>query len=426
MPVILVVDDEPSLRRILTRILERDGYEVVAAGDAAEAREQLASRTFDLVISDITMPGEDGLSLVRGIRSSWPDTATLIVSGVSDSEVAEHVLACGASGYLMKPFQSSAVIIEVQQAIGRHQQDQQRSNELDETARRLAATEVRFQALAAQSPLAILYSDVEGNCVYANDTACELADRSEDGLLGLGWVDVVHPDDSAAVLAELAHAREYRSSFTIEHRIRTGSDETLWGELRVGPIFGDDGEVVGFQAIMTNITERMHYRAQLEHQSTHDMVTGLPNSAVVSPWLESNLESSRPVIAIALDRLEGLRDTMGTDAVDGVLASIGSQLASSVMGRAQVGSLDRGVFAVVPHPRGHEDAVRLAQELLDRIAASDYPGCVSAITAAVKRLDPAARVTADLATHAVAIDSTRTAADLAAAIDAAGFTAQAA
>ncbi len=378
---ILVVDDESALRRILARILEREGYEVATAGDATAARELLATNSFDLVITDITMPGEDGLSLVRGIRIAWPETATLIVSGVSDAEVADQVLACGASGYVMKPFQSSAVIIEVQQAIGRHLQEQERSNELEATTRRLADTEVRFQALTAQSPLAILYSDVDGRCVYVNDMACDLAGRPAAALLGLGWVDVVHPDDSEAVLAALAHAREYRSSFVMEHRIRTQTDAVLWGELRVGPIVGDDAVVTGFQAIMTDITQRVEYHAQLERQSTHDIVTGLPNSAVVATWLDSGVEANRPVIAIAVERLDALRDAVGVEIVDAVLGVVARRISELVAGRAQIGSLDRGVFAVVPRASGDEDAVRLAEELLECVEAGEYPECPSAVTA---------------------------------------------
>ena len=86
---ILVVDDDDPVRVMLARLLRTQGYTVVQAAHATEAREQLDSARPDLVISDIVMPGESGIELRRGILERWPDLPVILISGYSAEGPAE-------------------------------------------------------------------------------------------------------------------------------------------------------------------------------------------------------------------------------------------------------------------------------------------------------------------------------------------------
>lgn len=119
MPTILIVDDEDLIRRMLGRMLRRRGFDTTLAGSAAEARELLAEREFDLVLSDVNMPGESGLDLVRYAMETYPDTAAVMVTGLDDPQIASTALKIGAYGYIIKPFETNEVLINVANALRR-------------------------------------------------------------------------------------------------------------------------------------------------------------------------------------------------------------------------------------------------------------------------------------------------------------------
>ena len=100
---LLVVDDDEAVRRIVAELLTEEGYEPVVAGSAEEALELLAKKRFELVISDIKMPGVDGLTLLRNLRESHPETAVIMMTGFGQIESAVEALKLGASDYLTKP-----------------------------------------------------------------------------------------------------------------------------------------------------------------------------------------------------------------------------------------------------------------------------------------------------------------------------------
>jgi cyclic di-GMP phosphodiesterase len=116
---VLVVDDEPPIRDVLTRILGRHEYRCEAAGSAAEARERLEDTRWDVVLCDVTMPGESGISLVGHIRQRQPQAAVVMVSGIDDPYVAAEALDLGAYGYVTKPFVANQVLIAVANATRR-------------------------------------------------------------------------------------------------------------------------------------------------------------------------------------------------------------------------------------------------------------------------------------------------------------------
>lgn len=101
--MILLVDDEPSARYGTRRALESK-YEIVEAGSAAEARIAIESQRPDLILLDMVMPGEDGLTLLRSLRESDNSTPVLVVSALDSAKTAVEALKEGASDYIVKGF----------------------------------------------------------------------------------------------------------------------------------------------------------------------------------------------------------------------------------------------------------------------------------------------------------------------------------
>jgi putative two-component system response regulator len=116
---ILVVDDEEPIRRLIGYLLQSHGYTAALAADAREARQKLDEQPFALLLCDVNMPGESGMDLVRNILADRPHTAAIIVTGLDSSVLANAALDLGAFGYIVKPFESNEVLIDVANALRR-------------------------------------------------------------------------------------------------------------------------------------------------------------------------------------------------------------------------------------------------------------------------------------------------------------------
>jgi len=118
-PRILIVDDEAEITEILADLLSED-YDCSRAGSAEEALTRLRDDEFQLVISDITMPGMSGLDMIPHVKELAPDTVVVMISGMQTVESAISALRVGAFDYLMKPFDLRQVEAVVKRALEHH------------------------------------------------------------------------------------------------------------------------------------------------------------------------------------------------------------------------------------------------------------------------------------------------------------------
>ncbi len=116
---ILVVDDEKSVRSILKAYLETEGYRCEAVDSGEEALRVFEERDYDLVISDIMMPGMSGIELLKKLQSRHPDTAVIMLTARGSRDIAVKALKSGAYGYITKPFKRDEILINVLNALER-------------------------------------------------------------------------------------------------------------------------------------------------------------------------------------------------------------------------------------------------------------------------------------------------------------------
>ncbi|MBI5746234.1 MAG: response regulator [Nitrospirae bacterium] len=114
---ILIVDDEPLIRDILVRKLSNSGYRPVAVENAFEALDKMRATPFPVVLSDIMMPGIDGIELLKKLRACYPDTAVVMITAVSNVSAAVEALREGAYDYLIKPFNLEEVAFSVRNTL---------------------------------------------------------------------------------------------------------------------------------------------------------------------------------------------------------------------------------------------------------------------------------------------------------------------
>jgi DNA-binding NtrC family response regulator len=114
---ILLVDDDVSLRRVLEYNLQEEGYDVQSASSGEEALQLFGQSRSDLVITDMKMPGMDGLMLLNSIKEQWPETVVVIITAFGTIDVAVEAMKAGAFDYITKPFNRQALKLTIKKAL---------------------------------------------------------------------------------------------------------------------------------------------------------------------------------------------------------------------------------------------------------------------------------------------------------------------
>ncbi len=118
---ILIVDDEEIIRWVLCRKLAKEGYSCDEASDAGQAIAKLKANPSELVVLDINMPGKPGDQLLPEIRAIFPETAVIMASGVTDTNIIARCIRDGAHDYICKPFRLEEVLLSVGRSLEKRQ-----------------------------------------------------------------------------------------------------------------------------------------------------------------------------------------------------------------------------------------------------------------------------------------------------------------
>jgi putative two-component system response regulator len=220
MAKVLVIDDEPLVRDLVSDILADDGHDVLAAATAEAALEALGDQSLALVVSDIVMPGLSGLELLAAARRRRPNLPVVLVTGRATHRVVSAALAGGADGLVMKPFSHAELLRTVGTALRR---TAQRTEEVRDQLLPLAVASVLTNAIEARD------GTLEGHCERLADLAVRIGaeyglEEAELEILHLGALlhDVGKIGVPDRVLAK-------RGTLTLEER----------AHLRVHPVVGD-------------------------------------------------------------------------------------------------------------------------------------------------------------------------------------------
>jgi DNA-binding response OmpR family regulator len=114
------VDDDSQFLEILTILLRRSGFEVARAPDGLEALQMLEKEAFDLVISDIDMPGANGFELCQRLRADarWREAPVILMSGSIEEDQEQRAMQAGATAFIKKPFSAQILLAKVKACLG--------------------------------------------------------------------------------------------------------------------------------------------------------------------------------------------------------------------------------------------------------------------------------------------------------------------
>jgi putative nucleotidyltransferase with HDIG domain len=122
---ILIVDDEPMIRRLLHVKLSRLGYRCEEAGNAIEALDKMTTYSADLIMLDMKMPGKSGMELLADLKANYPNTAVIMATAVAEANLAIQCMRLGADDYITKPFNLDEVALNVEKTLEKRMLEQQ-------------------------------------------------------------------------------------------------------------------------------------------------------------------------------------------------------------------------------------------------------------------------------------------------------------
>ncbi|GAA4542391.1 SpoIIE family protein phosphatase [Pseudonocardia xishanensis] len=286
---VLVADDNADMRDYLRRLLA-DRYTVEAVPDGRSALDSALADPPDILVTDVMMPGIDGLELLARLRAD-PRTArvpVLLLSARAGQEAAVEGLVAGADDYLVKPFAAPELLARVDGTL--------------RLSRARTEAEQRFRMLADATPALIWVDGPEGDRTFVNQ-----AWRDYTGAMDLaGWRSLVHPDDLEHYDARRAAATRENAGFEVEYRLRRADGRYLWVLDRGVPVAGPGAAGGGYVGGCLDIDAR--YREEERQRVVGEVGAAMDRAAAVH-------ERREVLVRSLVD--EGVADLAGLVVTDG-------------------------------------------------------------------------------------------------------------
>ena len=208
-PTVLIVEDDDDLRTLLQSVLSREEYDITVAASGEDALRKMSILSFDLALTDIRLPGIDGVQLVRDIRRRWPDIVVLVLTAYPSLESAVACLRAGVHDYLFKPCPITELRRSLREGLAKRQGFTKRFELLQALEQQLTQG---LRALRGEAPASAMVLDAmgDGSTTIGRfvQTGSLIIDRERhEALLGETQLDLTPTEfEILAYLAERAPA----------------------------------------------------------------------------------------------------------------------------------------------------------------------------------------------------------------------------
>jgi DNA-binding NtrC family response regulator len=139
---VLIIDDEASIRKLLTTVLNENGYDVESAENGAEAIKKANEKYYDIALIDIILPDINGVQLLTKLKEMCPSTRKIIMTGNPSLQNAVEALNRGADAYIMKPFEMQTVLATLEEQLDKQKKEKETMVQLIERERTRARIEL--------------------------------------------------------------------------------------------------------------------------------------------------------------------------------------------------------------------------------------------------------------------------------------------
>ena len=375
---ILIVDDDPSLRRTFPHVLARPGRTFDECGSVAEAIGRLECQRYALILLDYRLPDANGLALLDWLSEHRRDEAVIIISGEDAIDAAIGALRGGADDYVRKPYHVAQLQRAVDGAL--HKGALERANTL--MSQRLKDSERLHRYLVESSPDMIFTLDGSGRFTYINPRVRALLGYERSTLIKRPFTTLVMPEDIDRIDTLLSQPSSLPGeSFNVELRLRCRREGGEGGNVTVSltgiPMVTqqDDRRVVGLYGVARDISERKRAEEIISFQAYHDQLTHLPNRVLFKDRLELAIAQAQrrtgalAVMFIDIDRFKLVNDTFGHAEGDLLLRAIANRLSATLRRGDTLARLGGDEFTVLlPDINQPEDAEVIARKVLDALA----------------------------------------------------------
>ena len=345
---ILVVDDDPNLRKTLADILKVKGYATAVAANGAEAVAAAEQETFALALIDLMLPDISGLEVMARIKARSPLTEAIILTGHASMDTAIEATGRGAFSYLLKPYQMDDLLQKIQHAVERKQ--------AQEEILRLAS----FPRLL---PTPVIELDPAGEVTYLNPAA----ERQFPGLAATG---LAHPllQGSAALFAALQQGRQPGET-VLETPVGVSTYE-----LHVSYV----QEVGLIRIYVLDISQRKQAEEEIHLLATTDSLTGILNRREFTTILEQALARAKryglamSLVMYDLDNFKRVNDSHGHDVGDYVLQAVTALVQQNIRASDVLARWGGEEFMVLMPQSDLEAAAVAAEKLRQAIAGHRF------------------------------------------------------
>ncbi len=349
---LLVVDDDPVNRDMLSRRLARRGYDVVCASSGREALACVERQTFDAVLLDLMMPEMSGLEVLDTLRQTYAplELPVLMITARDRSEDVADALGRGATDYISKPVDFTVAVARIRNHVAACR-----------AQRSVRLREQRYLLAASASSDVVWDWNVDAGEVFFSEQWGRLTGTASSSVVETleGWLSLVHPDDREGVRQSLvAHLRGGMPQWQSEHRLRHADGSYRW-VLACGVTVLDAGRAARMAGSIADVTDTRGA----------DPLTGLPNRLLFLERLDHALEGpTRPcaVLFLDVDRFKEVNDGFGHVAGDDLLQQVARRVEAGLRRGDMVGHLSER--ATLSRLGGDEFAV-LLEHVADESAA---------------------------------------------------------
>ncbi len=359
-PTILIIDDDPGLRKTLSDILRIKGYETLAAKNATEGLALLRDNTVSLALIDLMLPDIPGLDVLNILSNESPSTEAIILTGHATLDSAIQAVNRGAFSYLVKPYEIEQLLVLVKRAV-----EKRRAREA------LRESEERFRRIFMDGPLGMAIIGADLSLEKVNGMLCRMTGYSEDELASLKYMDITHPEDVEFDMQNLKRLLgEEIACCKRETRCVMKNREPLQVSVTVSLIRDKRDAPPRFLAMIEDISERKRFEEQLEYQANHDALTSLPNRSLLADRIRQALHQAMryhrkvAVLYVDLDNFKFINDSLGHDLGDRLLKTIAERLTECVRSGDTVARQGGDDFVIILSDMAKgEHAAKVAQKI---------------------------------------------------------------
>ncbi len=283
MAWVLVVDDDASIRITLREFLMEDGHEVQVATDAQEALSFMEKSDLDVVVTDIILPGINGVDLLKKIREITPGIQVIIFTGQPNISTASAAIRAGAFDYLSKPISPETIrdvvakAARVKQSMDRkrwteHENQRHKQHLQDQVTKRTQAllkSEQKFRDLTNLLPQTVFEADLQGNVLYANYAAYAAYGYTKEGFLkGANLRHSVVLEQQETLMAHVGRVLEGESSRGEEYLCIRKDESTFPALYHLSRVCSSHGQAIGLRGIIIDISKQKEAQKSLEESES--------------------------------------------------------------------------------------------------------------------------------------------------------------